>query len=112
MRQIEVTILGQSYLLSCPENGEAALREAVGRVDAEMGKIRDAGRVRARERMAVLAALNLAYSLAESPQGLAALGLLDAQGKPCSALTREDEAAVETLISRLDRTLRDDGCLI
>ena len=63
MKQIEVTIMGQSYVLGCPEGGEAALREAVNNVDREMCAIRDAGRVKARERIAVLAALNLAYAL-------------------------------------------------
>ena len=33
-----------------------------------MSAIRDAGKVKARERIAVLAALNLAYQLADRPQ--------------------------------------------
>jgi cell division protein ZapA len=60
MKQMEVTILGQSYILGCPEGGEASLMAAVATVDREMSGIRDAGKVKARERMAVLAALNLA----------------------------------------------------
>ena len=36
MKQIEVTILGQSYLLACPEGGEALLHAAVATVDQEM----------------------------------------------------------------------------
>ena len=43
----------------------SALLEAVAIVDREMSAIRDAGKVKARERIAVLAALNLAYQLAE-----------------------------------------------
>jgi hypothetical protein len=65
MKQIEVTIMGQSYVLGCPEGGEMALLEAVDQVDREMSAIRDGGKVRARERIAVLAALNLAYALTE-----------------------------------------------
>ncbi len=60
MKQVEVTILGQSYILGCPDGGESALLEAVVDVDREMSAIRDAGKVKARERIAVLAALNLA----------------------------------------------------
>src|SRR3954464_14423445 len=74
MNQVEVTILGQSYLLACPEGGEALLQAAVAAVDREMSGIRDAGKVKARERIAVLAALNLAYRLAEAPRGAAASG--------------------------------------
>ena len=65
MKQLEVTIMGQSYILACPEGRETQLLEAVGSVDREMCVIRDAGKVKARERIAVLAALNLAYVLAE-----------------------------------------------
>jgi len=65
MKQLEVSIMGQSYILACPDGGEAVLTAAVRQVDREMCTIRDAGRVKARERIAVLAALNLAYSLIE-----------------------------------------------
>ena len=67
MKQVEVTIIGQSYLLGCPDGGESALLEAVAKVDREMSAIRDGGKVKARERIAVLAALNLAFALAERP---------------------------------------------
>ena len=67
MKQVEVTILGQSYLLGCPDGGEQSLLEAVAAVDREMSAIRDGGKVKARERIAVLAALNLAFALAERP---------------------------------------------
>ena len=67
MKQVEVTILGQSYLLGCPDGGESSLLEAVADVDREMSAIRDGGKVKARERIAVLAALNLAFALAERP---------------------------------------------
>jgi hypothetical protein len=69
VKQIEVTILGQSYVLGCPEGGEPQLRAAVEAVDREMSAIRDGGRVKARERIAVLAALNVAY-----PAGAGAAG--------------------------------------
>ena len=37
MKQMEVTILGQSYLLGCPEGGETALLEAeIGRHTSEL----------------------------------------------------------------------------
>ena len=66
MKQIEVRIMGQGYLLSCPDNGEANLLDAVGRVDAAMCRIRDAGKVKALDRIAVLASLNLAFELSEA----------------------------------------------
>jgi cell division protein ZapA len=108
LKQIEVTILGQVYVLACPEGGEALLGTAVASVDQEMTAIRSAGKVKARERIAVLAALNLAYQLAESsaapPPGRAATARSDVQGP--------DGAVLDALIRRVDAALGDDGQLL
>ena len=103
MKQVEVTIMGQSYLLGCPEGGEGALRQAVANVDREMCAIRDSGRVKARERIAVLAALNLAFVVADRP---AAAAPATPSGAP------EDRAAVAALIARIDEALNQDGRLL
>jgi cell division protein ZapA len=100
-KQLEVTIMGQSYLLGCPEGGEQALRTAVLEVDREMSAIRDAGKVRARERIAVLAALNLAYALAHQPETPAA------SGQP-----NTEHTDVTALIKRIDAALGSDGQLL
>jgi len=102
MKQIEVSIMGQSYLLSCPEGGEAALQRAVAQVDEEMCAIRDAGKIRARERIAVLAALNLAYQLAQAPRAAAAAFA----GAPTI------DGDFGDLLQRLDRALAADGNLL
>lgn len=57
--------MGQGYLLSSPDDGQSVLLEAVRRVDAAMCKVRDAGKVKTRDRIAVLASLNLAVEMAE-----------------------------------------------
>jgi len=62
-KQIEATILGQSYRLACSPETEGALREAVARVDAEMTKIRANSTIRGTDRIAVMAALSLASEL-------------------------------------------------
>jgi len=106
MKQIEVSILGQSYVLGCPEGGETLLAVAVAAVDREMGAIRSAGKVRARERIAVLAALNLAYQLAERPVRETALKAAPARSDPAP------EVDIETLIRRVDAALGSDGHLL
>ena len=65
MKQIEVQIMQQSYVLGCHDGHEERLLEAVERVDNAMTGIRDAGRVRSRDRIAVLAALHMAFELAD-----------------------------------------------
>ena len=39
MKQIEVQIMQQSYILGCPDGGEALLSAAVASVDREMSAI-------------------------------------------------------------------------
>jgi len=117
MKQVEVTILGQSYLLACPEGGEALLQAAVASVDREMSGIRDAGKVKARERIAVLAALNLAYRLAEAPRAVAAPveptePKASVEHAEASEARRAAAAQVESLIARLDTALNEDGRLL
>jgi cell division protein ZapA len=120
MKQLEVQIMGQSYLLGCPEGGEQRLLDAVAKVDNAMCRIRDAGKVKARERIAVLAALNLAYRLAEAPRAAAAPAApaetgdaaLQVEHAEASAARRAAAAQVEVLISRLDTALNDDGQLL
>ncbi len=110
MKQVEVTILGQSYLLGCPHGGEKALLEAVAAVDREMSAIRDGGKVKARERIAVLAALNLAFALAERPEAEAARSERDNAGA-----SEDDDvsmAAIVRLIRRVDMALGADGQLL
>lgn len=107
MKQLEVQIMGQSYVLGCPDGGDARLLEAVERVDTAMCRIRDAGKVRARDRIAVLAALNLAFDLADqhTPQAANA----DASGgtpHPASA------QKMSALLARLDEALNQDNQLL
>lgn len=106
MKQLEVQIMGQSYLLGCPNGGDTRLLEAVQQVDSAMCKIRDAGKVRARDRIAVLAALNLAFDLGEArlqrPEPVASAPVL-----PGAAAQRLSE-----LLARLDDALGRDDQLI
>jgi cell division protein ZapA len=105
VKQIEVTIMGQSYVLGCPDGGEASLLEAVNTVDQEMSAIRDNGRVKARERIAVLAALNLAFALAQRPAE-------DANAKRANGPADTNGAAIDELIRRVDEALGEDGRLL
>lgn len=106
MKQLEVQIMGQSYLLGCPEGGEARLLNVAGRVDEAMCKIREAGKVRARDRIAVLAALNLAFDLTDAP---ATPATQVASGAPWQT---DDAAKISQLIKRLDDALASDNQLL
>jgi cell division protein ZapA len=114
MKQLEVQIMGQSYLLGCPTGGEQRLLEAVEKVDTAMCKIRDAGKVKARDRIAVLAALNLAFDVtdrnAAAPVNTVGLASNDATLTGLRSLG--DDVRLAQLMVRLDQALGDDGRLL
>ncbi len=99
---IEVSIMGQSYVLACAENEQDALRQAVVEVDREMCSIRDLGRIRARERIAVLAALNLAHAKLTA----------QAAGGASAALPQDLATRLQRLQQRLDGALEADPQLL
>lgn len=106
MKQLEVQIMGQSYLLGCPENGDARMLDAVNRVDMAMCRIRDAGKIKARDRIAVLAALNLAFELPErTPAAAPAPAEAPAGG-------HAESPQLAALLQRLDTALGTDGRLL
>jgi cell division protein ZapA len=107
MKQLEVQIMGQSYLLGCPDGGDARLLGAVERVDTAMCKIRDGGKVRARDRIAVLAALNLAFDLTDQSthQTLATTSA-------APALAGQPSEKLGALLARLDDALNRDDRLL
>lgn len=106
MKQVEAQIMGQSYLLACPQGGEARLLAAVSKVDDAMCGIRDAGKVKARDRIAVLAALNLAFDQKEESTG----GSNGAGGKANDP--SDNDSRLAQLIKRLDQVLAGDGQLL
>jgi cell division protein ZapA len=105
MKQLEVQIMGQSYLLGCPPDGDARLLDAVNRVDLAMCKIRDGGKIKARDRIAVLAALNLAFEVPD--QSAAAPAAAPKQTDPS-----REHAQLSALLQRLDVALGQDGRLL
>jgi cell division protein ZapA len=124
MKQLEVQIMGQSYLLGCPDGGQQRLLDAVEKVDTAMCRIRDAGKVKARDRIAVLAALNLAFDVNErppfqsagyAPSELAASGNGHANGHGGDLNGHAPPAhdpRLAQLLTRLDSALGDDGRLL
>jgi cell division protein ZapA len=106
MKQLEVNIMGQSYMLGCPEGGEARLLNVVARVDDAMCKIREAGKVRSRDRIAVLAALNLAFDTPEQA------GAVQPETLSANALPTGEAAKLQQLLLRLDSALNSDDSLI
>ncbi len=62
-RAFDVTILGKSFRVACAEDEKDELLQAVAYVDRKMREIRDSGKVVGTDRVAVMAALNIAHEL-------------------------------------------------
>ena len=62
-KTVEVTLLGRTYRVACADGEREALMQAVSYLDAKMNEIRKAGKVMGAERIAVMAALNVAHEL-------------------------------------------------
>ena len=61
--QLDIQILGRDYKVACKEHERAELLAAVGFLDKRMREIRDGGKISGADRIAVMAALNLANEL-------------------------------------------------
>ena len=88
MIYLDVTIMGQPYRLACKEGEQATLRDAVRYLDGKMTALRDSGKVKGNDRIAVMAALSVAAEfLSVKVAARAAVGHVDARSQ---AKTRSD----------------------
>lgn len=84
MIHLDVTIMGQPYRLACKEGEQRTLQEAVAFLDGKMCTLRDSGKVKGNDRIAVMAALSVAaeFLSVKSPQGpLSDLSILEVKQK-------------------------------
>jgi len=90
-KTVEVNLLGRTYRVACDDDEREALMQAVAYLDAKMNEIRKAGKVMGAERIAVMAALNVAHELLSVKLG----GLDVGQAKRrLSALESQLDAAI------------------
>ena len=62
-KTLDVSIMGRSYRVTCADDEREALLAAVAYVDQKMTEIKVASKVSGTERIAVMAALNIANEL-------------------------------------------------
>ena len=60
---LQISVMGREFRVACPENEQQSLLEAVAYLDKKMHEIRDNGKVVGLERIAIMAALNIAHEL-------------------------------------------------
>lgn len=97
-RALDVKVLDREFRVTCTDEEEPALLRAVDYLDRKMRDIRDTGKVVGVERIAVMAALNIAHELLTTPRtaqgfdaGEATRKLAAMQAAVDAALTAQDE---------------------
>jgi cell division protein ZapA len=63
LHALTVRILGKDYVIACPEGEEDKLLLSANYVDEKMKIIRNSGKVMGSDRIAVMAALNIAHEM-------------------------------------------------
>lgn len=63
---VNIKILDKDYQVACPASERPALMDSVALLNAKMREIRDSGKVIGLDRIAVMAALNMANDLIRS----------------------------------------------
>ncbi|MCX7106636.1 MAG: cell division protein ZapA [Methylococcales bacterium] len=60
---VSLNIMGKEYRIACDEEEQEDLIHSAQKLDVQMRKMRDSGKITGPDRIAVMAALNLAHEL-------------------------------------------------
>ena len=69
VKNLDVTILDRQYRVACPDDERENLMASVAYLDQKMREIKGAGKIAGADRIAVMAALNIAHELLSSRTG-------------------------------------------
>lgn len=91
---VTISLLGREFRVACPEGEEKQLAASVDYLNRKLKEVRDTGKVVGNERIAIMAALNIAHEyMSSSGKGGA--------GVPDAMIRRRIVAMQETLDSAL-----------
>ena len=102
--QLDIRILGREYKVACKEDERADLLEAVAFVDRQMREIRDGSKTAGVDRIAVMAALNIANELLrerKAPPPVAAAPQVSSSGSVDDGAARRRIRAMQAAIDQV-----------
>jgi cell division protein ZapA len=105
---LDVTLLGRAYKFACKESERAELQDAATFLDRQMHDIRAGGKVAAVERIALMAALNIAHELLRARQHASAAA--DAPAPSSAPVVVDDTSArrrIHHMQSAIEQLLAD-----
>ena len=92
---LDITILGRTYKVACADGERDALLRTAAYLDAKMAEIRNAGKVSGTERIAVMAALNIAHELQRARKEARAI-----RSEPAAPSVRSASGAIDDAAAR------------
>jgi cell division protein ZapA len=104
--QLDVAILGRDFRVGCRASERDALLQAVAHLDSRMREIRDSGKVTGLDRIAVMAALNIANDLLRErrePAGRSSGPSNGSAGEPIDA--RDARRRIRDMQAAIDEAL-------
>lgn len=78
MVTLDISLLGRAYKVACKEDEQAELKDAVAFLEGRMREIREGSKSSSVERVAVMAALNLAHDFQRERAAPSAVPVADA----------------------------------
>ncbi len=103
-KAVTINVLGREFRVAAPEGEERQLMASVELVNRKMKEIRDTGKVVGNERIAIMAALNLAHEQLQVGSHGAATGATSASTSPATGVI-VDEAYIKGKLSAFEATL-------
>ena len=101
--QLDVQIVGREYKIACREHERSDLLEAVAFLDRRMREIRDAGKVSGAERIAVMAALNIANELLRERRAPSLMPATEVDGADAQGRIKAMQTAIDQAMAGQDK---------
>lgn len=98
-KAVTIQILGKDYLVSCSDEEKSDLLESADYLNSKMLEIRDSGKVVGTDRVAVMAALNIAHELLHQDT---------ASSSGISPNFSEIESQISSIQSKIEAVLSED----
>jgi cell division protein ZapA len=98
---LTINLLGREFRVACPEGEEHALLSTVDYVNRKLKEVRDVGKVVGNERIALMAALNVAHEFLSQQKSPAGNASSAGNAGDTSAIKRRIMAMQETVDSAL-----------
>ena len=103
--QLDVTILGREYKFACKESERAELMQAAALLDKRMREIRDHGKVAAIDRIAVMAAVNLAHDLLRARSADMAAASTPIDGARAQRRIQSMQSAIDQMLAGQEKLI-------